>query len=104
MPPSLIQSCLEAGLRAHHEGNFDAAREAYERALRIAPDDPNAQQLLGVALLQLGKPEQAIGYLEPAARKLSDNPGVQGNLAQAYFSLGLYEKSNAAFLRAAGSR
>ena len=100
MSRQLIQSCIDAGLRAHHEGNIDAARKAYERALALAPDDANAQQLLGVALLQLGEPRQAVVHLERAARKLKNNAGVQGNLAQAYFSVGLYEKSHDAFRRA----
>ncbi len=100
MSRELVQSCIDAGLRAHHVGDIGAARDAYERALELAPDDANAQQLLGVALLQLGEARQAVGHLERAARKLRDNPLVQGNLAQSYFSLRLYEKSYAAFRKA----
>src|SRR5687768_2236995 len=100
MSRQLIQSCIDAGLRAHHDGDIGAARDAYERALALAPDDANAQQLMGVALLQLGEAQQAVGYLERAARKLRNNASVQGNLAQSYFNLGLYEKSHDAFRKA----
>jgi tetratricopeptide (TPR) repeat protein len=98
--PDLLRSCLEAGLQAHNQGNIEAAKAAYQRALALAPDHPDALHLLGVALLQLGQPEQAVDYLARAARKLRDNPAVAGNLAQAYFAAGRYAQSHETFRKA----
>ena len=98
--PEQLRAHLDAGLRAHNQGDFESAQTAYGRALVVAPDHPDALHLLGVALLQLGQPEQAIDHLQRAARKLRDNPGVMGNLAQAYFTAGRYVESNACFRKA----
>ncbi len=98
--PDLLRSCLEAGLQAHNQGNIEAAKAAYQRALALAPDHPDALHLLGVALLQLGQLEPAVDYLARAARKLRDNPAVAGNLAQAYFAVGRYAEAQAAFRKA----
>lgn len=96
----LLRAYLDSGLRAHRQGDLTTASEAYRQALAIVPDDGNALNLFGTALLQLGKPDQAVDYLKRAARKQRDNPGVLGNLAQAYFSLGRHEESQEAFRKA----
>ncbi len=97
----MLRAQIESGLREHNRGNIASAIESYQGALAIAPDDPNATQLMGVALLQLERPEEALGYLERAARRLRSNPAVIGNLAQAYFTLGRYQEARAAFSKAA---
>jgi tetratricopeptide (TPR) repeat protein len=56
--------------------------------------------LLGAALLQQGRPADGLGCLERAARQLRNNPGVLGNLAQAYFALGRYEDARETFRKA----
>lgn len=95
-----LRSYLESGLRAHNSGDIESAKAEYQKALAVAPDNPDALHLLGVALLQLGQPGQAIGYLQRAARKLRSNPAVAGNLAQAYFADARYEESREAFRKA----
>ncbi len=92
-----LRAYLESGLRAHNSGDIDSAKAAYQKALALAPDNPDALHLLGVALLQLGQPGQAIGCLECAARKLRNNAAVIGNLAQAYFAGERYAESRATF-------
>lgn len=96
----LLQASLDEGLRAHSEGRLDVARDAYTRALRLAPDHPDALQLLGSVWLQLGDAKQAAGCLERAARKLRNHPGVIGNLAHAYFELGRYDEARETYRKA----
>lgn len=93
----LFRAALDEGLRAHSEGRLDSACEAYARALTIVPDQPEALQLIGTALLQLGDSGRAVDYLERAASKLRNHPGVLGNLAQAYFALGRYDRAEQTF-------
>lgn len=103
MPSShkpLIRGHIESGLRAHAQGDLAAAAGAFRLALRIAPEDPIALNLMGATLLQLGQPGEAADCLQRAARKLRDDPGVLGNLAQAYFALGQYEQAREAFRKA----
>jgi Flp pilus assembly protein TadD len=99
-PEELLQTYIQSGLRAHNQGDIHHAQEAYQQALALAPDNADALNLLGTALLQLGQAEQAIEYLRRAARGLRNHPGVIGNLAQAYFALGRYEESRETFRKA----
>ena len=99
--PDELRVHLEAGLREHQRGNFEAARQAYEHVLAMTPDHPDALGLLGVALLQSGQAEGALGPLERAARLQRNNAGALGNLAQAYFALARYDDAEAAFRKAA---
>src|SRR5262245_29657281 len=96
----LVQTQIEAGLREHTQGNLDAAKNAYEQVLASVPGHPDALNLLGTALLQLGQPETAVTHLERAARARRNNPGVLGNLAQAYFALGRYADARETFRKA----
>jgi tetratricopeptide (TPR) repeat protein len=96
----MLRATLDAGMREHAEGRFEAAREAYRRALAAAPDHPEAWFLMGTVLLQLGQAQEAAAGLERAARGLRNHPGVLGNLAQAYFVLGRFDDAHGAFRRA----
>lgn len=96
----LLHAYIQSGLRQHAQGDVGAAKSAYEQALAVAPDSADALNLLGAALLQLGRPEEALDCLQRAARKLKDNAGLIGNLAQAYFALGRYDESREAFRKA----
>ena len=96
----LLRAILDEGFRAHSNGHIESAREAYARALTIAPDHPDALNLIGVASLQLGDAGQAVSYLERAVANRRNDPGALGNLAQAYFALGRYEQAEEAFRKA----
>ncbi len=91
---------LEDGLRAQREGRLEPAREAYLRALALAPDHPEALNLLGTVWLQLGDASQAARYLERAAQKLRNHPGVVGNLAHAYCELGRFDEARESYRKA----
>ena len=96
----LLSAYLQSGLRAHAQGDVAAAAAAFRQALGVAPDNADALNLMGVALLQLAQPEQAVDLLQRAAGRLRDNADVLGNLAQAYFALGQYETARETFRKA----
>jgi len=98
--PQQLRNHIEAGLRAVAQGDIHAGARAFEQALQIAPEDPNALKLMGTALLQLEQFEAAVDCLQRAAGKLRDDPSVHGNLAQACFALGHYDQAREAFRRA----
>jgi Flp pilus assembly protein TadD len=63
-----LQSHLDTGMRAQTQGNLPSAIGAFQRALAIAPDHPDALYLLGATLLQSGDAVRAAGHLERVAR------------------------------------
>lgn len=96
----LLRSLLESGVREYQLGNYEAAQAACRQALAIAPDHPDALNLLGTLLLQSGQAGQAVDYLQRAARRQRDNAGILGNLAQAYAALGRHEEAQQTFRKA----
>lgn len=97
----LLRPALEAGLEAHRRGNLAAAQTAFERALAIAPDDPDALNLYGGTLLQAGQAESALEYLQRAAHRRRNSPAIVANLAQAYFALKRYDEARETFRKGA---
>lgn len=77
---------IDLGLAAHHRGEIEQAVEAYRHALSVEPDNPEAQNLLGTGLLQLGDAGAAVPLLEKAARRQRNNPRVLANLAHGYIA------------------
>jgi Tfp pilus assembly protein PilF len=53
-------------------GNLTAAADEYRAALRLQPDHQDSLRNLGIVLLELGKPDDALGFLRRAVQL---NPG-----------------------------
>jgi len=95
--PTADAYALEAEM-AMLDGAQDRAVEMAAHSLEMAPSEPEHQARLGQALTLAGRPGEALGYLERAARR---NPRGQylAQLGLARFSLGEYEKAAALFER-----
>ena len=78
-----LHALLEAGLEAHRRGNLDMAKNAFERALSVAPNNADALNLYGATLLQGRQAARALEYLQRAAHLKRNSPGIVANLAQA---------------------
>jgi len=100
-PEPLVRTHLESGLRAHALGDLSTASTAFQRALAIAPEDPDALNLMGVVLVELGQPERAVDFLKRAAHKRRQDSGILGNLGQACFAAGQYQEALDTFRKAA---
>jgi tetratricopeptide (TPR) repeat protein len=53
----------DLGVAYYHLGNFADAVPAFQQALAESAEDHEAEQLLGISLLQVGKPDEAIPWL-----------------------------------------
>lgn len=95
-----LRPLLEAGLEAYRRGDLASAKTAFERALTVAPTDPDALNLYGSTLLQTGNAVGALSFLQRAVQQRRNNPALIGNLAQTYFSLGRYAEAHDAFRKA----
>src|SRR5215204_4640026 len=93
----LLRPLLERGLEAHRQGDFQAAKAAFGRALALSPNDPDALNLYGTTVLQDGDPAHALEYLQRAAQLRRNNPAVIGTLAQTYFALKRFEEAHESF-------
>lgn len=64
-----------------------------ERAYRLAPEDAAVNDTLGWALLNIGKPDQALLYLREARLRDSQNGEIRYHLALALHQLGKREEA-----------
>src|ERR1700733_7318364 len=64
---------LELATAHHLAGEFGHARELYERALAINPDDANVMFRLGVLDMQGGAYEAALAWLDAALTRAPEN-------------------------------
>jgi tetratricopeptide (TPR) repeat protein/transglutaminase-like putative cysteine protease len=69
----------------------EAALDAWRDAVRIAPEDPEANSGLGTVLMQQKRYSEAVPYLETAAQKDSSS-AAQSRLGSAYLRAGQIEK------------
>jgi Flp pilus assembly protein TadD len=81
------------GLVAKQKGDFPAAANYMELALKGAPEDVEAMTTLGQIYLALGDAEKARPLLEQAVSKVPKDSQTHYQLALAYKKLGLTDKA-----------
>jgi tetratricopeptide (TPR) repeat protein len=77
-----------AGVEHHRAGRLDRAEIFYQRALRKAPNNPDALHLLGVIANDRGRPERAIQLIGRALTMLPHSADVHMNLGNALRAAG----------------
>jgi len=98
-----IQPTAEAytylGWTLSHMGDYQHAIEEAEKAIRIDPDFGNPYNDIGVYLIELGKEDEAIPYLEKAtrARRYCCYQFPHFNLGRIYLKKKMYEKAREEF-------
>jgi tetratricopeptide (TPR) repeat protein len=81
------------GLVCIQTRRFDEALKHIERALKLAPDDAQAQANCGVALKEVGRPEDAARHLEESLRLAPNESRVLNNLGSIYFQVGRFHEA-----------
>ncbi len=76
-------SVMYRALTAQQAGRLREARELYDEALAIDPNQADALHMRGVVSLSEGDPESAITFIEAAISKGLDNGDVRYNLSLA---------------------
>lgn len=59
---------FERGVAAYNADDAEAALDAFEEAVRLAPDDPEARINLGLVYMRLQRPEDGLRELSLGAR------------------------------------
>lgn len=70
----------------------EEAHDLIERALALRPDEPAILDSMGWVLYNLGRPEEALPYLEEAYAQFPD-PEVAAHLGEVYWQLGERDKA-----------
>jgi hypothetical protein len=92
----------EQGMAALNSGRIGEGIAIYERVCRINPDFAGqAELVIGTALINQGRPRDAIGYLGSAVRDQPDLGAAHFNLGEAYLDTGRLAEAADSFRRAA---
>lgn len=88
---------FQMGVAAFNRGDNAAAAQAFEAAVKKAPDLPEVRVNLGLAYLRLGRTADAVAQLEKAASLGPGDARVQLQLGAAYVEMQSLDKAIAAF-------
>lgn len=88
--PTVLDAYInnQEGSRYYRAGQFDSALVQFERAVQIAPLDPDFRRNYALTLLRLGEPERAQAQLARAIELAPDRPEPYETLAQARVAAG----------------
>ena len=98
--PGWAQARGLLGLAQYNAGDYSAAAETLEVALRADPDDPPQWLALGVSLAELRRFAEAANVLETAVFHSPDHGEAWGRLGQARTELGRHRPAVEAFEKA----
>ncbi|MCA1614154.1 MAG: tetratricopeptide repeat protein [Acidobacteria bacterium] len=99
---NLVEANNLLGLAYDRRGRHGDAREAFERALSFAPNDPHILSNLGYSLYLDDRYQDALVRLKQATRLAPGNPHILNNLALVYGRLHKYGDAFKHFERAGG--
>lgn len=94
------QQLALSALRAWGQGEFDRAHGLARRAIALAPDEPNARQVLGAIAMSAGSVEEAAEHFRVADHAAPNQPQILNMLAKALQSLGDLSGARASYARA----
>jgi predicted Zn-dependent protease len=95
-----FQVLLKQGFSLHQQAHFADAIPVLEHARQLQPGDYFANLLLGIDLLRIGKPADALPNLKLAARTKPDEEIPEEYLGEAEASLGHFGKAAEAYQEA----
>jgi tetratricopeptide (TPR) repeat protein len=78
---------LSEAVEHHRRGDLDRAERAYQAALAVDPNEPDALHLLGLVALQRGDPSRAVALIGRAVALRPVDATFHASLAEAYWGL-----------------
>ncbi len=79
-----INEHLAHGKRLHGAGRLGEAGQIYQQILTVAPAHPDALHMMGVLLLQMGQPAQALPWIERAIAAGGPQSGLANSTVMAF--------------------
>ncbi len=102
LDPRLAEAHRLLGVAYDRKGLRNLARESYERALRITPNDTQTLNNLGYSFYLKGDYRRAVERLKRAAQLAPSDQRILNNLALAQFRLGKHDDALKSFVQANG--
>ena len=91
-----VQDLLARAMDHHQKGELPQAEKYYKRALKAAPDHPDALHLAGLVAHQLGRQSRAIKLINKAIKKDRNQKVFYTNLSAIHNHLSNWEDARAA--------
>ncbi len=89
------------GIACEHMHELDKAKAAYQTALQLKPDNPQASNNLAYVLLETnGSVDQALQLAQTARRNMPESSNVADTLGWAFYKKGVYESAIGMFQEA----
>jgi cellulose synthase operon protein C len=89
------------GVVYEHKHQLDKAKAAYQTALQLKPDNPQASNNLAYVLLETnGNLDQALQLAQTARRNMPESSNVADTLGWAFYKKGVYESAIGMFQEA----
>jgi len=99
LDPNSPEVWSDLGVAYSMEGEHQEAVQAFEKALQLNPSLRSANLMLGIDLVRLRKPEDAIPHLELVLKQQPADGDALSALASAYFATHQFEKAADVFRR-----
>ena len=84
----------------HQSGDAKRAEAICRKILKVQPDNPNALNLLGFIVRQLGENEMAVNLMSRAIRNDSENPFLYNNLGAVFYDSGKFPEAISSYKKA----
>jgi tetratricopeptide (TPR) repeat protein len=94
--PATAAELLDRGAKALAEGNVDAARDAYNAAIRLEPKNSQTAVTAAVAALKHEQPELALQLAVTGLKSLPRSAGLHRVHGTAAYKLGRFAEAEAA--------
>ena len=100
VPAAEFYSLFDRALELANRGRYAEAIKVWEQALKIDPENPKAQNNLGIALVRTGQLPEAIAHLERAVELKPEYAEAHANLGEALSMAARTEEAMAHWRRA----